>query len=141
MNKPERDELRSLHQSATPLPWKTAEGVEPLIDDVRVCRVVDGQCVACLALMGVYDYELGRWTDETTHIWRSDAQLIVTMRNHIVDLLDQLDRYEEALQSIWDGLDIPTSMGVDIQNAAQAAHSLRVAGAALQGGSYRGEGE
>ena len=60
----------------TPGPWQVTH--EPEVDetDIRVCRVVDGDCVCCVGLMGNYDYDNEQWTEETLREWFSNARLI-----------------------------------------------------------------
>jgi len=57
----------------TPGPW---EAVTEDDIDVRVCRVIDGKCVCCVALMGDYNYDSGEWTPETVEEWKANAHLI-----------------------------------------------------------------
>lgn len=91
--------LDDLEAKATKGPWVATD---PDLEqgDVRVCTLVDGECVCCVALMGKVGDDGTTWTDETRQRWLADQHLITTLRNAYPDLARRLRVAEEALERI-----------------------------------------
>lgn len=69
--------------------------------DVRVCRVVDGRCVCCIALMGTTD-ELAHWTPDTFDRWEAEGEFIAAARADIPWLLRDIAVLERRVADLTD---------------------------------------
>lgn len=91
MDEKELAQLEELARQATPGPWICDEDIPP--ENSRVCRAgPDGRCVACLILVGDYDYEKEEWAEGVPEQTRADGRFMAAAREAVPALIAEVRR-------------------------------------------------
>jgi len=108
----------------TPGPWEMTWDSD-LESDVRVCRIDDGKCICCVALMGDYDHDQEGWAPETLIEWKDNARAIAAVP-------EMLEFIEECAKPPWPDSDLGGLL--DWVRCRASAILLKAKAARQQGG-------